>query len=138
MKRTLISIAAALGFSIVTSAVLLAQSVTAVYHVPFSFNAAGVQLPAGKYTVQATGPQASLLSGYGGGFRFITSPNLSGKPSPAHLTFYKHGNAYFLREVWQQNGTGTKIRVSEQEREMMRAELVAKNAATPVLIAATH
>lgn len=135
MKRTLISIAAALGFSIIPSTALLAQSAQGVYNISFSFNAAGVQLPSGRYTISNSGligDELMTLGGYGGSVIFMRRSELRGKRGPAHLTFSKYGDSYFLREVWQDDGVGTKIKVNKQE---IREE-EAKNTAQTALVAA--
>jgi hypothetical protein len=138
MKRTLITIAAAIGFSIVPPTTLFAQSAEASYNVPFSFNAAGVQLPSGRYIVSNTGPQVSKISGFGGSILYISVPELSSKPSTAHLMFCKVGGTYFLQEVWQSNGTGTRIKVRKQEQEIVQSGQREKRTSTTVLLASTR
>lgn len=130
MKRTLITIAAAIGMS----TALFAESAPAIYEIPFSFNAAGVELPAGRYVVSQNGVHSSTLAGHGGGMIFIRNSGLTGGKEKAHMIFSKRGNAYLLREVWQDNGTGTKITVTNQERQIQEAKEA--NQASTVLVAA--
>jgi hypothetical protein len=120
MKRSLMSIAAAVGFAIAQPTLLPAQSAGLVYNVPFAFSASGVKLAAGTY-VASTNQQSGVLRGHGGGFMYVVMPDLTAKPSPAHLTFYKYGESYVLREVWQSDGTGRKIRVTSREQEILKA-----------------
>lgn len=138
MKRTLITLAAALGLAIVPSTSVFAQQLVALYNVPFAFNAAGVQLPSGRYIVSNTGLDASTLAGPHGSIMFSHRAGLSSKPAAGHLMFKKYGDAYFLREVWQDNGTGSKIRTSSQEKEIIRAQQLAKNSSSAVLVATSR
>jgi hypothetical protein len=131
MKRSLITIAAGLGLSLFSPALFAAAS---TYNVPFAFNASGVQLAAGKYTV-STNQQSGNLSGHNGGVMFLNVPDLESKPGPAHLTFYKQGGTYFLREVWQVNGIGSRIRPGSREREMTKNQQAQNNATKVVLVA---
>jgi hypothetical protein len=66
---------------------------------------------------------------------FITSGTLSGKDRPAHLTFNKYGDRYFLRQVWDGN-TGSPIPMSVEEREILRTQQEAKTVPEKVTIAA--
>ena len=136
MKRTLFSIAAAIGFAIAPASALFAQSSGTVYNIPFAFNAEGQQLQAGKYVVSSN-QQAGSLSGRNGGVMFISRKDLESKPTQAHLTFVKYGETYVLREVWNADGIGSKINPTSREREMMRAEQ-AKNAPQTVQLVATR
>ena len=126
MKRTLTLIATAVGSLLVPSAPIRAQSMVAVYKIPFSFNAEGVELASGKYTVSQAGLQSGMLrSDHGEAILFITAP-LSSKPGLAHLTFYKYANRYFLRQVSDDGGMGSKIPLSREEREIIRSQQQAK------------
>lgn len=138
MKRTLISAVAALGFSIIPSTALLAQSLETGYQIPFSFNAEGVQLPAGRYTLSNTGQQVSTLAGHRGSIMFLRVPGLTGKPGLAHLTFLRQGNDYVLREVWQSDGIGTRINVTDRERRIIKAQEEAKSAPPEFVLEATR
>jgi hypothetical protein len=135
MKRTLTSIAAAIGFLLVPF-VMRAQTERALYQVPFSFNAEGVELSSGKYILSSRGLQTGMLRGENGkGVLFIISGTLSGKDGPAHLTFNKYGDKYFLRQVWDGN-TGSQIPISVEEREILRTQQEAKTAPANVSIVA--
>ena len=137
MKRTLTSIAAAIGSLLVPFGILRAQTERAVYQVPFSFNAEGVELSSGKYILSSsTGTQTGMLHGADGkGVLFIISRTLSGKDGPGHLTFNKYGDKYFLRQVWDGN-TGSPIPISVEEREILRNQQEAKTVPEKVTIAA--
>lgn len=138
MKRTLISIAASLGCLILPSTALLAQSATYTYDIPFSFNAAGIQMPAGHYLVTPESTTVGLLRGQGHSMLFQRTPQLNAKPRAAHLTFHKYGDAYFLREVWGQSGQGNTVKESAREREIRQTEQQARIHSKSVLVAATR
>jgi hypothetical protein len=130
MKRTLTSIAAAIGSLLVPFGVMRAQTERAVYQVPFSFNAEGVELSSGKYILSSRGPQTGMLRGdHGRGILFITTGTLT--DSPAHLTFNKYGDRYFLRQV-----SGSPIPVSIEEREILRSQQEAKTVPDKVSVVA--
>jgi hypothetical protein len=138
MKRTLISIAASLGCFILASTALLAQSSGWAYEIPFSFDAAGIQMPAGHYLVTPEGNNVGLLRGQGHSMLFQRTPQLNAKPRAAHLTFHKHGDAYFLREVWDESGKGNPVNESPRERELRQTIEQARIHSQTVLVAATR
>jgi hypothetical protein len=136
MKRTLTSIAAAIGSLLVPFGIMRAQTERAVYQIPFSFNAEGVELSSGKYILSSRGPQTGMLRGENGkGVLFITSGMLTNKNRSAHLTFNKYGDRYFLRQVWDEN-TGSPIPISVEEREILRTQQEAKTVPEKVTVAA--
>jgi hypothetical protein len=138
MKRTLIYIAATLGCLTLPSAALMAQSPTWAYDIPFSFNAAGIQMPAGHYMVTPASDNVGVLRGQDHSIAFQRGPQLAAKPRAAHLTFHKYGDAYFLREVWDQSGQGNTVSESAREREIKRTEQQARIHSQTVLVAATR
>ncbi|HZQ55827.1 MAG TPA: hypothetical protein VFB14_26750 [Bryobacteraceae bacterium] len=138
MKRTLIYIAATLGCMTLSTAALMAQSSAAAYDIPFSFDAAGIQMPAGHYLVTPESNDVGLLRGDGHGMLFQRTPQLNAKPRAAHLTFHKYGDAYFLREVWDQSGRGNTVRQSPREHELRQTIEQARVHSQTVLVAATR
>lgn len=138
MKRTLIYIAATLGCLTLPSVALMAQSSGWAYDIPFSFNAAGIEMPAGHYLVTPESNQIGVLRGQGHGIAFQRGPQLGAKPRAAHLTFHKYGDAYFLREVWDQTGQGNTVSESAREREIRQTEQQARLHPRTVLVAATR
>jgi hypothetical protein len=137
MKRTLIAVAAAIGSLLVPVGIMRAQTERAVYQIPFSFNAEGVELSSGRYIVSSsTGTQTGVLRGANGkGVFFIITGHLSGKDRPSYLTFNKYGDKYFLRQVWDGNA-GSRIPTSVEEREILRTQQEAKTVPEKVSIAA--
>lgn len=141
MKRTLTSIAAALACSMVPTTALLAQSTVSVFDIPFSFNAAGVQMQAGTYKVSENSVSSGIIRGDNGAISFLRKSGSNGASSAPHLTFHKYGNQYFLRQVWDKDGNGNPVAISKQEREIVRAqkaEQTAKSAPADVVLAATR
>jgi hypothetical protein len=141
MKRTLTAVAAAIGSLLVPFGIMRAQTERAVYQVPFSFNAEGVELSSGKYILSSgTGTQTGMLRGPDGkGVLFIISGTLSGKDPHSRLTFNKYvtpnGDRYFLRQVWD-GKTGSPMPVSIEEREILRNQQEAKTVPEKVTVAA--
>lgn len=126
MKRTVIAVAAAIGSLLVPLGIMQAQTERALYQIPFSFNAEGVELSSGRYILSPTGAQTGMLRGENGkGVLFILSGMLTSKDRPAHLTFNKYGDKYFLRQVWD-GKTGSPVPISVEEREILRNQQEAK------------
>jgi hypothetical protein len=138
MKRTLIYIAATLGCITLPTAALMAQSSAAAYDIPFSFDAAGLQMPAGHYLVTPEGTNVGLLFGERHSMLFQRTPQLNAKPRAAHLTFHKYGDTYFLSEVWDESGKGNTVKESAREREIRQTEQQARIHSQTVLVAATR
>jgi len=114
-----------------------AQASDAVYTVPFSFNAAGVQLPAGTYTVSdvIVGGPSAILRGTEGGIVFLIGAKVN-HSGPGHPTFNKYGDKYFLEEVAVENGRTSNIRLSSEEREIKRNQERAAAVSTEVTLRA--
>jgi hypothetical protein len=126
MKRTVIAVAAAIGSLLVPLGIVQAQSERALYQIPFSFNAEGVELSSGSYILSSTGSHTGMLRGENGkGVLFILSGTMASKDHSAHLTFNKYGDKYFLRQVWDGN-TGSPVPISVEEREILHNQQEAK------------
>jgi hypothetical protein len=137
VKHTLTAVAAAIGSLLVPFGTMRAQTERAVYQIPFSFNAEGIELASGEYILFSTGTQTRMLRGENGkGVFFISSGTLTGNNRPAHLTFNKYGDRYFLRQVWEDSKSGSPIPVSSEEREILRHQQEAKTAPAKVSIVA--
>lgn len=105
------------------------------YKIPFSFNANGVQLESGRYAVTPERNGVSSISGYGGGIYIMNAPQMEGQKR-ARLVFHKMGNAYFLAELWNENGTGRKVPMSKREQEMARSEAQARSKTADIVLLA--
>jgi hypothetical protein len=136
MQRTLIAFAAAAICTLVPSATMQAQGLAEVYQIPFSFNARGLELASGRYTMAKGSTHYKTLSSSKAGVYIMTNPSLSGHPGAARLVFHKYGDKYFLAQVWNADGTGTAVPVSKEERQITRSQEQAKaNTAEVTLIA---
>jgi hypothetical protein len=129
------SIAAALGCMVTSSAIVSAQQVVAVCNIPFSFQAESQQLAAGRYTIARDGVQVGTLASAHGGMHFLLGPQ-SGKTNTSHLTFYKYGHTYFLKEVVDAGGRISRIPSSAKEREIASGQEQAAVVPTEVTLLA--
>jgi len=121
MKR-LATLAAVIASGLIPISAVRAQTApSASYTIPFSFNANGVQMEAGRYAVGAQGTSVSSLTGHGGGAFFMSTPQLQGQKR-ARLVFHKVGNAYFLAELWSDDGMGIRVPMSKRESQMARSQ----------------
>jgi len=120
MKRLLTSLGLAVAFSALTTASLHAQTLSAIYKVPFSFNAMGKHLPAGIYgQSDLSGHKFAMLRNEGGPSVIFMTPNaMETQPGSAELVFDRCGDKYFLRQVWNRDGQGSTIPMSSEEREI--------------------
>jgi hypothetical protein len=126
MKRTFFTFAALVSSMLLPAATIQAQSLQAVYKIPFNFTAQGVTLPSGQYSIQHdTAKQFEFLrSKAGSGIFLPAGPQLSGKGG--RLVFHKYGDRYFLAQVWELDGTGRNLPVSKEERQLSRNPEMAK------------
>ena len=119
MKHTLLTLAIAAGSLAVPFATMHAQVMDDLYQIPFAFNAEGQEFAAGRYIVHNTGGPAKSINSAGGlGVQFLAG-TLSAQPRRAHLTFDKIGDKYFLRQVWNEDGLGSRVPMGAQEREII-------------------
>lgn len=121
MKYTsqIMSIAALIGCAAMASGVANAQTQNNAANVPFSFVANGVRVNAGRIEITRVSDSISSLSSKNGGaLDFLSGRNRT--EGPGHLTFYRYGNQYFLREIDEDGGVVSKIPVSPRERETMQ------------------
>jgi len=113
---------------------LNAQSYKIGANIPFAFHAGKTSLPAGAYTVEKPfASQVQLMTSKAGG-RIALPPmaNLSDNGKAPRLVFHRYGNEYFLSEIWNGEGTGTRLKPSAEER--MVKESVAANRADEVTV----
>lgn len=101
-------------------------------HIPFSFSAGSVLLPAGEYSIERSAiPDTLQFRDVATGnsiFVRILCPAQGPTSEPARLTFNKYGEHYFLAKIWDRGtGTGVMLPKTKAEREMVasvRAEQV--------------
>jgi hypothetical protein len=108
------------------AATIQAQSLQAVYKIPFNFTAVGVTLAAGEYSIQHDGGKQfeTLRSHAGSGIFLPAGPEMTGKGG--RLVFHKYGDKYFLAQVWDLDGQGRNMPVSKEERQLSRNPQMAK------------
>ena len=102
---------------------LQAQEYRVTSKVPFSFIVSGRTCPAGPYALQAQSYQnfEYLKNLRGKCSLFVNSRRILLEPAGnahARLIFHRYGNSYFLSQVWNGQGTGSVLPVSERERKM--------------------
>ncbi|WP_433975965.1 hypothetical protein [Tunturiibacter lichenicola] len=125
MKKNLLSLA--MSLALLMSAAAQAQTTHIKVTVPFEFAAGNVQLPAGKYEVEAMGPWGGpALSVHNlnsnAGSVVLSSSCRSQKPTAhAKLVFYHYGHEYFLAEVWNRNSfSGSQIKINPRQKELAK------------------
>jgi hypothetical protein len=95
-----------------------------VVNIPFDFVAGNTQLPAGQYSITASGPNRTLLlidrkdsaaSAYMGTNAVVATEI----QSESKLIFNRYGDRYFLSQVWTAgNSRGRQLLKSAREKEM--------------------
>lgn len=122
MKRLLLALAT---FGIFAATTMAAENYALRARVPFDFSAAGVQVPAGVYTIERQGAPGILMLRDDNGkikavFQTIT---LSATPdhNEAKLVFNKYGDQYFLSRVVNAVGPGAQLRQTKIEKELVAA-----------------
>jgi hypothetical protein len=120
MKRNLIGTLSLVVLSLCSVTGAFAQTITKG-DVPFSFIAAGKELPAGQYAVSANGLSSIYITNLETGKSIMSlvrsdAPNTGG----SKLVFHHYGNQYFLAEAWGAEGrAGMVAPASKLEKELM-------------------
>jgi len=97
-----------------------------VVDVPFAFNVAGQQLPAGHYIVTSKDGFIRIFTTNKPGVFVPTHAAIRGASEQSKLVFHRYGDTYFLSCVWVKgNTTGKQLYPSRAEREVAarRAEM---------------
>jgi hypothetical protein len=77
-----------------------AQRLAVKVVIPFSFNAAGTQLPAGNYTIRTEGGFTYMVRDDGRRWWLVnTSPLVDKRPQGRKLIFSVYGGQYFLQKI---------------------------------------
>lgn len=122
MKRQILSVAAALGLSIIAAGQCHAQQ-PVVVKVPFAFQAGDKIMPAGQYRIQpaSLSSDAVQVVGKSDGKStavVITLPvERDGKAVSPRLVFHRYGNEYFLTEIWNGDAQGRHLYQTSREKE---------------------
>jgi hypothetical protein len=133
MKRTITKLFLALGSLCIGAIGLKAQTYALSASIPFAFHANGTNCSSGTYVFQKdTNPDTeSLLNKDTGRSLFLGAlPQSKVNHGSPRLVFHRYGNEYFLSEVWNDQGTGTRFSASKLEKQVRErtAEAKAKTA----------
>ena len=110
--------------TLLTGGAVYAQTMAAAKaNIPFDFQAGGVTLPAGTYTVKTDiTPGIVLLSNFAGKKSVMLLTHGIGtarQDGESKLVFNRYGEKYFLLQVWNgANGRGCEVPKSRAEREV--------------------
>jgi hypothetical protein len=109
--------------------------------IPFDFIAGETRLPAGTYNIKRISrgdEKALLVRSQDNRVTALVSTNsveASAERSQARLVFHRYGEQYFLSQVWNAGSlAGRELPASKAEREVMKAQKLAKNEAKPLLV----
>jgi hypothetical protein len=99
MKRIIVTALIVLA-SLVVVDKAPAQRLAIKAAIPFSFNAAGTQLPAGNYTIRTEGGFTYMVRDDGRRWWLVnTSPLVDKTPQDRKLVFSIYGDQYFLQKI---------------------------------------
>lgn len=135
MKYTTLKTLAILGlFLMLTAASVHAQSANRIAaNIPFDFTAGKAKLKAGEYMIQRDNMQMLVVTSADGATRaFVLAPETVRRTRNdvlEKLVFDRHGNQYFLLEVWINRGTDGNLLSSDAERRLTK--VLAKTKAGP-------
>jgi hypothetical protein len=102
---------------------LYAQTCQVSAKIPFSFHVGDAVVPAGEYRLETNGGKPILqLRNKATGHADFVSTNF-GTENTAHrrgvLVFHRYGDAYFLSEMWDASGAGSRVPTTKSEKEYM-------------------
>ena len=90
-----------------------------VVDVPFAFNVAGQQLPAGHYNVTSKDGFIRIFSTNKQSLFVPTHAAVRAASEQSKLVFHRYGNTYFLSCIWVKGtATGQELYPSRAEREV--------------------
>ncbi len=127
MKRQIANLLGVFGL-LLMAACASAQSVNVKANVPFDFVVGNATLPAGAYSIQSinyeSGSSALVIRGDNGKAGRLVASNAAEKLEAAatsHLLFHRHGDTYFLAQIWMQGEQhGRALRQTRRETEMAK------------------
>jgi hypothetical protein len=126
MKYTTLRTLAILGLFLMLAASVHAQGANKIAaNVPFDFTAGDAKLKAGEYTIRRDDMQMLVVTSQAEKTRtFVLAPRTVRRTrgeAPEKLVFHRHGDQYFLSEVWISRGSdGNGLYVSAAERRLMK------------------
>lgn len=137
MKRTIPNLFLALGSLCIGAVGLQAQSYALSASVPFAFHVNGATCSSGRYIFQkeVNRDSQSLRNTDTGRSLFMgVAPQSKVNHGSPRLVFNRYGNEYFLSEIWNDQGTGTRLAMSKLEKQVRERTVQAKaNTATVYL-----
>lgn len=102
----------------------LAQLTGTRFNIPFNFQVAQYQLPAGEYRVSAINDKALLISRLDGSEGMVATTNTplenATKDGHAQLVFASYAEKRFLSKAWLNSEFGRELPKSVQEAECAR------------------
>lgn len=124
----------AVGAICLWGSALSAQSYQLGAKIPFDFHVGSKSLPAGSYVAeQQSGSQVQwMVPKDGRRIVVATLSPLTDTGNQPRLVFHRVANEYFLSEIWNGQGTGTRLTVSPAEKAA--TEAVAANRAEDVTV----
>jgi hypothetical protein len=136
MKRMIV---AAL-FSFIAGTALHAQTTTVKANIPFEFHIGKTVLPAGHYAIE---DKTSFLVvrqvSEGNKAVMVLSQTADPIGSPSdnpHLTFYRYGSSYFLRQVWGgSSGGGRQLPQCSDEKSAQKEQMAKTQAESAGIVA---
>jgi hypothetical protein len=113
-----------LGIALAAAGAVYAQSGPTKANVPFDFYVGSTLMPQGAYLITEN-PSGAVTwvrcAEENATEAVITSGIVSTRREvPAHLTFHRYGEDYFLREIWTGGSTGRSLLPSHREKELAR------------------
>jgi hypothetical protein len=118
----------------ISSAPLFSQTITLKGKVPFDFHVGKVDMPAGEYLVQQSGPVITVRTAEGRTISamYLTLPSRApAARATGALVFNRYGEDYFLSKVWLPNSTeGRALPVLSREKELISRVATVQTAST--------
>lgn len=117
---------------------LNAQSYQITANIPFAFHAGKTSLPAGRYVAQKPfETQVQSLVGPNGRSIAVAigNPWTDSKKQEPRLVFHRYGHEDFLAEIWNGEGTGTRLQPSKAERQEQETEAANRPEEVTVIMA---
>jgi hypothetical protein len=135
MKHPLITLLTACGFACLLGTTASAQSPQLASDLPFAFHVGEQNCAAGKYTLTRMGAAPPLLRGTKGSCSLFVGYGapLSGQSQPK-LVFHRYQDQYFLSEIWQEGGIGSRLPLSQREQEVREQAPSAETASTTLYL----
>ena len=125
MKYTTLKTLSIFGLFLMLAASVHAQSPNKIgANVPFDFTVGDAKLKAGEYTIRRDMQMLIVTSTDGKTSAMVLAPRTVRRTQnevPERLVFHRHGNQYFLSEVWiSRSSDGHGLYASAAERRLLK------------------